>query len=209
MTSQQNERTVIVVAIDASDHAGQVVTAATQHARALAGSQLHLVHVVPEASVVPEATMGSAVTERLEAARLLVERLAEHAKGHFTGVVSGHVAVGIPWREIVQAATNLEADLLVVGTHDYKGLKRMLLGSVAEHVAKAASCPVLIVRPKQHEAARVPEIEPPCPDCVRTQRDSQGQTLWCDRHRKPHAHGRLHYSYPPSFGRGSMLVRPD
>jgi len=48
---------------------------------------------------------------------------------------------------ILSAASELPAQLLVVGTHGRTGLKRMIaLGSVAEAVVRAAPCSVLIVR---------------------------------------------------------------
>jgi nucleotide-binding universal stress UspA family protein len=48
---------------------------------------------------------------------------------------------------IAQLASDIEADLVVVGTHGHRGLERLLLGSVAENVVRLAPCPVLVVRP--------------------------------------------------------------
>jgi nucleotide-binding universal stress UspA family protein len=52
---------------------------------------------------------------------------------------------GIPGDEIVDYATKIGADLIVMGTHGRGGLRRVLLGSVAEKVLRAACCPVLVV----------------------------------------------------------------
>jgi nucleotide-binding universal stress UspA family protein len=49
---------------------------------------------------------------------------------------------------IVQQAENIEADMIVMGTHGRSGLPHMLLGSVAEKVVRAAPCCVLTVRPE-------------------------------------------------------------
>ena len=49
---------------------------------------------------------------------------------------------------IVDYAAEMKADLIVLGSHGHKGLGRLLLGSVAEHVARHAHCSVLIVRVK-------------------------------------------------------------
>ena len=49
---------------------------------------------------------------------------------------------------IVQRAERVQADAIVMGTHGRTGLPHMLLGSVAEKVARTASCPVLTVRPE-------------------------------------------------------------
>jgi nucleotide-binding universal stress UspA family protein len=55
---------------------------------------------------------------------------------------------GDPSHEIVCIAEELNADLIVLGTHGYSGWERLTLGSVAEFVVKYAPCPVFTVRPK-------------------------------------------------------------
>jgi nucleotide-binding universal stress UspA family protein len=52
---------------------------------------------------------------------------------------------GPAWQEILTAASELDADLIVVGTHGRRGLNRALLGSVAEKVVRMADVPVLTV----------------------------------------------------------------
>ena len=49
--------------------------------------------------------------------------------------------------EIINAAEEKKADLIVLGTHGRRGLNRLILGSVAGSVAKRAHCPVLLIRP--------------------------------------------------------------
>jgi universal stress protein A len=56
-----------------------------------------------------------------------------------------------PADEIVQYAKDIHADIVVVGTHGRGGVSRLLMGSVAEHVVRNAPCPVLVVRPREHE----------------------------------------------------------
>jgi universal stress protein A len=53
---------------------------------------------------------------------------------------------GDPRSVIEAAAKKLNADLIVMGTHGRRGLRRMLIGSVAESVVRNAPCPVLLVR---------------------------------------------------------------
>jgi nucleotide-binding universal stress UspA family protein len=57
---------------------------------------------------------------------------------------------GVPAVEILSTADAFHADLIVVGSHGRKRLERFLLGSVAENVAKHATCPVLIARTPLH-----------------------------------------------------------
>jgi hypothetical protein len=87
--------------------------------------------------------------------------------------------------EIAQLSADLEADLVVVGTHGRRGISRMLLGSSAEATVRLAPCPVLVVRPKALPDAP-PRIEPPCPDCVAARRASGGSEMWCARHSERH-----------------------
>jgi nucleotide-binding universal stress UspA family protein len=50
-----------------------------------------------------------------------------------------------PWRAVVTVADEIDADLIVIGTHGRRGLARALLGSVAENVIRVASRPVLTI----------------------------------------------------------------
>jgi len=58
---------------------------------------------------------------------------------------------GDPGHEIVRVAEELNADLIVLGSHGYTGWKRLTLGSVAEFVVRHAPCAVLTVRPKEKQ----------------------------------------------------------
>jgi len=60
-------------------------------------------------------------------------------------------AEGDPGHEIVRVAEELNADLIVLGTHGYTGWKRFALGSVAELVVRHAPCAVLTIRPKENQ----------------------------------------------------------
>ncbi|CAN5893698.1 universal stress protein [soil metagenome] len=50
---------------------------------------------------------------------------------------------------ILHAAEEVGADLIVIGSHGRRGVKRLVLGSVAEDVVRRAPCPVLVVRMKE------------------------------------------------------------
>lgn len=64
-------------------------------------------------------------------------------KGKVT--ISSAVRTGKPFHEISTAATELEADMIVMATHGHSGAKRMLMGSTAERVVRHAPCPVFTV----------------------------------------------------------------
>lgn len=64
------------------------------------------------------------------------------------------VVPGVPAQEVARAAAMKGADMIVTGTHGRTGLRRILMGSVAEQVLRTAPCPVLTVRPPElREAA--------------------------------------------------------
>ncbi len=54
--------------------------------------------------------------------------------------------VGTPWKEIVRAADELGATLIVIGSHGKRSLEELLLGNTVENVTRHANCPVLVVR---------------------------------------------------------------
>ncbi len=58
-----------------------------------------------------------------------------------------HVAIGDVGEEIIKYAVNIDAEMIVMGTHGYKGLEHVLFGSVAEKVVKNSPCPVLTINP--------------------------------------------------------------
>ena len=205
------EPTVYLVAIDATPAADHILEVACGLGAALGGAaELHLLHVVSLAPTSAALLTPASVlpTDLVEAGRLLLDRTTANAAGTFKGRIAGHLGAGEPWREIIQMASNLRADLVIVGTEGRTGLARAALGSVAEKVVRHAGCPVLVVRPKDYHSQDGQGIEPPCVDCVATQRATARAKLWCARHSERHAHGRLHYELPPSFGVGSMNFRP-
>lgn len=206
---ETQNRIVLVAAVDATSNGDQVVSTVSALGQSLPGAELHLLHVV---EAVPRDTEIGApafptTTEMLETSRSILDKHIRAASQRFAGKIVGHLAAGTPWREIVQFAANVRADLVVVGTHDRKGLKRLVLGSVAEQVVRTAPCAVLVARPGDYHTRDVPEIEPPCAQCLETQRATNGEKLWCAQHSTRHPHGRLHYETPPTFGTGSMLIR--
>lgn len=71
--------------------------------------------------------------------------LARAAAAFSQSKVETQLREGLPPGEIVAAAKEWQADLIVVGTHGRGGLERLFLGSVAEEVLRHAPCPVLVI----------------------------------------------------------------
>ncbi len=105
---------------------------------------LYLLHVV---AIPPGPEVALSFGKMEAAARTKLERLARrkvNGKAHY----EVEVMTGDPGVELVQAANRLRANLIVMATHGRKGLRRFVLGSVAERVVREAPCPVLTVKPK-------------------------------------------------------------
>ena len=118
--------------------------AALTYGRELAArfdAELHLMHVAENpflrAVAMDRRALHDAAVRRLE------ERLTEAERQR------GSVAIveqsDEPAHEILQYAESADVDLIVMGTHGRTGLTRAVVGSVAEAVVRAASCPVLTV----------------------------------------------------------------
>jgi nucleotide-binding universal stress UspA family protein len=154
--SSHEEVIVIVAAIDTSSLASHVVETASRFARRTwPQAQLHLVHVFRTARFDRRAKAGVKTDELLADAEAYLEHYVRMARRLFPGAVTGHLAQGDPAREIVERAQSLVADWLMLGTQDPQGLERLLLGSVAEKVAKSAPCSVMIVRKKRRPYIKI------------------------------------------------------
>lgn len=138
----------ILCAVDFSDAA----EAAARQAVALAlesGSRLVLLHVLeglpaPEWSFAGHPTMAEIRAQREQDARQHLQSLVPaDAKTWCAAEVA--VTYGRASREVLARATALDADLIVLGARRRLTLDRVLFGATAEHVLRAASCPVLTV----------------------------------------------------------------
>ncbi len=92
------------------------------------------------------AELGTNLSPREEHHRPAVERIQTLAEALAPLRVEAMVLEGLAGAEILRVAREEHADLIVIGSHGRTGLGRVLMGSVAEDVARKAACPVLIVR---------------------------------------------------------------
>jgi universal stress protein A len=112
------------------------------------GAELMLLHVVeppPPATLTDRTTFFVTGFPDLETeSRSELGRLANEDCPD--SKVSIHIRQGISFDEIVAAARELQADLIIMPTHGRTGLAHVLMGSTAEHVVRYALCPVLTLR---------------------------------------------------------------
>ena len=135
----------ILLPTDGSPGSDHVVDQAAELA-ATTGATLYVVSVVDEeASFVTPETVEATREALTDAGERAVARAADRATG--TDVtVETEVRTGTPHQVIVEYADEIDADVIVMGTHGRSGLERYLLGSVTERVLRLADQPVLAVK---------------------------------------------------------------
>ena len=201
----------IVVAIDFDDTAADVLREACRMSQWRRDVVLHVVHVQPALNA-GQQTLGTIrdETEKLEETPLRLQKWvreqcqAEPALGNPR--VATHVRTGLPAEALVQLCVDVNAQLLVVGTHQRTGIKRLALGSVAEQIIRRARCPVLVAHPTNYTGL-VPtqRPDPVCDECAKVRAEIEGATQWCEQHTQPLL--RTHY-YESSEVFPSGSIRP-
>lgn len=137
----------ILVPVDLGEQTESVLDYAVALAAKL-DAKIHLLHVLgrpllgAETGIVVTETVSDEVIARCqnELDRLIRARAG---KVPFAQIP---LRFGDPRTEIQVAATEIGVDLIVMGTHGRRGVSRLVLGSVAESIARIAPCPVLLVR---------------------------------------------------------------
>lgn len=96
---------------------------------------------------IPEIPYGTTVYVDLEQDEERCRERLETIKPTIEGIQASHVVeFGTPANQIVTYAKEHDIDLIIMGTHGRTGLKRALMGSVAEVVVRKAECPVLALK---------------------------------------------------------------
>jgi len=152
----------ILVPVDGSETALKGLNEAIKIAKAL-GSTIGLVHIVNEFvfdySYSPAAYATGVIDGLRERGQAIISDAAALVRAH--GLEPSSVlleSIGGPAADLIVAqATEGRADLIVMGTHGRRGLRRLALGSDAEQVIRMATVPVLLVRNEQPAALMVPK----------------------------------------------------
>ncbi len=121
------------------------------------GAEVRLLHVVdPEGEPSPAIIRLPLVTQP-ETVVKMAEKLLRSQAAKFQIPISAETCVvrqGKPFKTIVATAPEGKADLIVLATRAYTGIKHLIHGSVAERVVQHSRCPVLIVRKREREFLR-------------------------------------------------------
>jgi nucleotide-binding universal stress UspA family protein len=141
----------ILIAVDSEPLAVHAADVGAELARALQ-AEMAFVNVVDPSLCYPDpADSGVPTNELIALAKQEAKKLVGEFHQRLTpqSTALEFLPVGSPATEIVKAAKEWQADVIVIGSHGRRGLVRTLLGSVAEHVMRHAPCPVLVVRAKE------------------------------------------------------------
>ena len=145
----------ILVPVDGSETSHAAVEKAVEFAKAF-GSKITVVQaLVLDPYIAAEYISASQTNDLIERARTSIEESLAAAKAKFneqgieveTKLLEGQVI----HREIIRAAEELHADLIIIGSHGRTGFKKLFLGSVAQSLLGESHVPVLIVRQKKKE----------------------------------------------------------
>lgn len=118
------------------------------------GCEIVLLHVVEPVSAIAATSLAVDIfaqpeqdTTEAEAELASLAASSRNSPNSFTSAVrTGHAP-----NEITKAAKDLGVDLIMIATHGYTSWRHLCIGSTAERVVRAAPCPVLVVREKEHE----------------------------------------------------------
>jgi nucleotide-binding universal stress UspA family protein len=133
----------ILLPTDGSKNSDEAAERAIDFAKSY-GGRIVIVSVVD----IPDglcAEAPSLVEELVNKARGYVDRVQAVAAGAGVHTLT-YVREGECYNVIIRLARDVQADLIIMGSHGRTGIKRLLMGSVTEKVIGHAACPVLVVK---------------------------------------------------------------
>jgi nucleotide-binding universal stress UspA family protein len=150
---------ILMNAILVATDFGETSDAALVYGRNLArtfGARLYVVHIAEDVSATAgqELFAGDLHELQAEVVETVTTRLYASLNDNDLTALGAKPVVRVasnPANAIIEYAKEAHVDLIVVGTHGRGPMSHLLMGSVAEHVVRHAPCPVLVVRPNEHE----------------------------------------------------------
>lgn len=139
----------ILVPIDFSDYSKNSLRYAIGFAKHF-NSKMYVLYVVEPAVYPADFSLGQVAipttdVDMAERADKEMNRLTEEEIGssvEFEKIIK----TGKPFMEIIETASEIDSDLIIIATHGHTGVEHLLFGSTAEKVVRKAPCPVLTLR---------------------------------------------------------------
>ncbi|WP_166172631.1 universal stress protein [Rubrobacter tropicus] len=138
----------ILLATDGSEDASAATRAAVDLAKR-SGSELHVVHAfefIPPREYMSVALRLRTAQGASARGQELLDEQVERIERYGVKVAGAQVRAGSPVDQILSAAEEIGAGLVVIGRRGLGGVRRLLMGSVSEGVIHNARCPVLVLR---------------------------------------------------------------
>lgn len=141
-TLDDQRQQILLLPFDFSDAAIDALTTARS---LIAGPEyLYVLHVVPPlSSTSPGVMLGE--TDEKQMVQHADEALARALSAAGIGEARRRITIGDPASEIIDVARELDAAMIVIPSRGKTGLRRWMIGSVAERVVRRAPCPVLVL----------------------------------------------------------------
>jgi nucleotide-binding universal stress UspA family protein len=144
----------ILVPIDFSEYSKSALRYAIEFAGHF-GAEVVLIYVVEPMIYPADFSFGQVSIPNIETEfskmggeqleKLITDEIADKVKARKI------IKTGKAFVEIIKTARAEDIDLIIIATHGQTGVEHVLFGSTAEKVARKAPCPVLTVRPREHE----------------------------------------------------------
>jgi nucleotide-binding universal stress UspA family protein len=168
-TSNQRPRFNVVVGTDLSELGTRAVLDAIRMCDKYQASELHVLTVADDQVVGLRLPGRDGIQSKRDAEQAVCKEVGALVDQYVASGgtlrmdrVAVYVTTGSAAERIVSLAHSVDADLIIVGTHGRSGVKRLLLGSVAEEVVRRAPCGVLVIRPRDFlDGHKVPDVQPP------------------------------------------------
>jgi len=139
----------ILVPIDFSDYSKKALQYTVAFAKQF-NAEINLVYVIEPLVYPADLSMGQVVIPQAEIdlSSKSKQELEQLAKTEIGNLLKYNIIVknGKPFMEIIETATEIDSDLIIISTHGHTGVEHLLFGSTAEKVVRKAPCPVLTIR---------------------------------------------------------------
>jgi len=139
----------ILVPIDFSDYSKKALQYTVTFAKQF-NAELCLIYVIEPVIYPADLSMGQVVIPQTEIDLSTKSRqeLESLAKTEIGLLLKYEIIIknGKPFMEIIETASEIDADLIIISTHGHTGVEHLLFGSTAEKVVRKAPCPVLTIR---------------------------------------------------------------
>ncbi|MDR3088593.1 MAG: universal stress protein [Desulfobulbaceae bacterium] len=145
----------VVVPIDFSENSRLIAESAAVVAGKF-GAALHLIFIVHNFEdysgfLMPQMSMPKLEHDLMEGAEQkmadFTNEMRDYCRDCGVSSVQWRVVNGDIGEGIVDFADEIRADMIIMGTHGYKGLEKIVFGSIADKVVRSAACPVLTINP--------------------------------------------------------------